>query len=112
MSRQEQTNTFQDGIMTDMHPLSANNTTMTDAKNATIITYNGNEMILQNDMGNSKIRVSKDSNDYVKLTEGFKPLGVVEHGGILYIASTDGTNFELGSFPGPEFNDFTEEYIG
>ena len=28
--------------------------------------------------------------------------------GILYIASTDGTNFELGSFPGPEFNDPTE----
>lgn len=112
MSRQEQTNTFQDGIMTDMHPLSANNTTMTDAKNATIITYNGNEMILQNDMGNSKIKVSKDSDDYVKLTEGFKPLGVVEHGGILYIASTDGTNFELGSFPGPEFDDPKEEYIG
>lgn len=102
MSKQEQTNTFQDGIMTDMHPLSANNTTMTDALNATIVTYNGNEMILQNDMGNTTL-VDKNGQT-VKLTEGFKPIGVVEHGGILYIASTNGVNFELGSFPGPSYN--------
>lgn len=102
MSKQEQTNTFEDGIMTDMHPLSANTSTMTDALNATIVTYNGNEMILQNDMGNTTL-VDKNGQT-VKLTEGFKPLGVVEHGGILYIASTNGVNFELGSFPGPSYN--------
>ena len=109
MQRQEQTNTFQDGIISDMHPLSATNTSMTDALNATIVTYNGNEMILQNDMGNAKLYVNDEHDSYVQLTPGFKPLGVKEHGGILYIVSTDGEKVEIGSFPGPDLsqdNDF------
>lgn len=113
MSKQEQTNTFEDGIMTDMHPLSANNTTMTDALNATIVTYNGNEMILQNDMGNTTLTAK--NGEVVRLSEGFKPLGVVEHGGILYIASykqdDDKTLFELGSFPGPDFSNDEKDLI-
>lgn len=104
MQRQEQTNTFQDGIISDTHPLSTTNTAMTDALNATIVTYNGNEMILQNDMGNARLYVDDEQDSYVQLTSGFKPLGVKEHGGILYIASTDGKQFELGSFPGPMFS--------
>lgn len=104
MQRQEQTNTFQDGIISDMHPLSATNTSMTDALNATIVTYNGNEMILQNDMGNAKLFEDDEQTKPVRLTGGFEPIGVKEHGGILYIASIDKEgNFELGSFPGPEF---------
>lgn len=109
MQRQEQTNTFQDGIMSDMHPLSATNTSMTDALNATIVTYNGNEMILQNDMGNARLYVDDEQDSYVHLTPGFKPLGVKEHGGILYIASiNEKGEFELGSFPGPKFQDPNE----
>lgn len=109
MQRQEQTNTFQDGIISDMHPLSATNTSMTDALNATIVTYNGNEMILQNDMGNAKLFEDEKQTKPVKLTDGFEPIGVKEHGGILYIASIDKNgNFELGSFPGPKFQDPNE----
>lgn len=109
MQRQEQTNTFQDGIISDTHPLSATNSAMTDALNATIVTYNGNEMILQNDMGNARLYVDDEQDSYVQLTPGFKPLGVKEHGGILYIVSTDGEKVEIGSFPGPDLsqdNDF------
>ena len=47
-------NTFYDGLMTDFHPLSCKNTVMTDALNATIVTTRGNEMVLQNDLGNEK----------------------------------------------------------
>lgn len=110
MQRQEQTNTFQDGIISDMHPLSATNTSMTDALNATIVTYNGNEMILQNDMGNVKLFEDKEQIKPVKLTDGFEPIGVKEHGGILYIASINKEGyFELGSFPGPEFQEPKKE---
>ena len=106
MQRQEQTNTFQDGIISDTHPLSTTNSAMTDALNATIVTYNGNEMILQNDMGNAKLFEDDKQTKPVKLTKGFEPIGVKEHGGILYIASIDKEgNFELGSFPGPKFQE-------
>jgi hypothetical protein len=54
MSNQAQ-NTFSDGLMTDFHPLTCKNTVMTDALNATIVTTRGNEMVLQNDIGNKKI---------------------------------------------------------
>ena len=47
------TNVFQGGLKTDLHPLSTEQKVLTDALNATMITYNGNEMMLQNDMGNT-----------------------------------------------------------
>ena len=37
------------GLVTDFHPLTTKNTTLTDALNATIVTTQGNEMVLQND---------------------------------------------------------------
>ena len=47
-----QINQFNGGMIKDLHPLVTPNTVMTDCLNGTLITYNGDEFILQNDMGN------------------------------------------------------------
>lgn len=71
------------------------NTVLTDNLNGTFITYNGNELSLQNDAGNRAVTY---------LSENFYPIGTVEHGGIIYIVSVKnpgkvGYAFEVGSFP-------------
>jgi hypothetical protein len=48
----ETVNTFTKGMVKDTHPLTTPADILTDCLNGTLITYNGNEMILQNDMGN------------------------------------------------------------
>ncbi len=95
------TNVFQGGLRTDLHPLSTSQQVLTDALNATMITYNGNEMMLQNDMGNTLIQDSKTGH-IMGLSEGFIPVGLKEHGGIMYIASVnkDGVG-EIGTIPSP-----------
>jgi hypothetical protein len=96
---QESTNTFSDGLIKDLNPLTTPTTVLTDAKNATLLTFNGNELVLQNDFGNSKIKG-------VNLKEGYNPIGVKEYGGILYIVSIDKkNNVEIGSFPSPGFKE-------
>ena len=52
MSKQEATNGFSKGLNMDLNPISTPNEILTDCLNGTIITYNGNEWNLQNDMGN------------------------------------------------------------
>lgn len=84
-----------------MHPLSSNQQSLSDALNATMITYNGNEMILQNDMGNTKIQDAKTGN-IMGLRDGFIPVGLEEHGGIMYIASVNKEGVgEIGTIPSP-----------
>lgn len=85
----------------DRHPLTTPNSALTDALNATYVTSNGNEGMLQNDMGNTLIQDSTTGN-IMQLREGFIPVGMKEHGGILYIASVnkDGEG-ELGTIPSP-----------
>lgn len=98
-------NTFATGITTDIHPLSMPTTSMTDALNATCLTFNGNEMLLQNDMGNTLIQDSTTGN-IMGLSDGFVPVGMKEHGGILYIASYNPKTkiSELGTIPSPVVN--------
>lgn len=98
------TNTFQDGLVMDAHPLATPNNVLTNCLNGTLITYNGNELILQNDVGNSKIPIEKDT--YVQLKDGFVPIGLKEFGGILYIFSVNPkTNYcEIGTFPSPDYS--------
>ena len=43
---QESTNTFSDGLIKDLNPLTTPNTVLTDALNATLLTFNGNEYVL------------------------------------------------------------------
>ena len=105
MERQETTNTFTGGLISDLNPISTPSTVLTDVKNGTLLTFNGNEMVMQNDMGNAKIANAK-------LSDGFIPIGVKEDAGILYIVSHNKvTNeTEIGSFPSPaETSD--ESYI-
>lgn len=84
-------------MIKDLNPLTTPNSVLTDVLNGTIITFNGNEFVLQNDMGNGIV-------ERAKLSPGFLPLGMKEYGGIIYVASynPDTQECELGSFPSPE----------
>ena len=48
MSKEIKSNTFSNGLMMDLHPINTPNTVLTDSLNGTIITYDGNEHVLQN----------------------------------------------------------------
>ena len=76
---EESTNTFTGGLNQDLNPIATPNSVLTDAKNATFITFNGNEMSLQNDMGNTKITYTDpitNETQSVTLPQGYVPLGV------------------------------------
>lgn len=88
--KQNATNEFRDGLNLDLHPIVTPNTVLTDNLNGTFITYNGNEFCLQNDRGNKQV---------AKLTDGYTPIGIKEHNGILYIVSVNGDKTEIGTFP-------------
>ena len=45
-------NTFNGGLVMDLAPDTTPNEVLTSALNATLVTFNGNELQLQNDMGN------------------------------------------------------------
>ena len=95
------TNVFLKGMTSDMHPLTTSQQEYTDALNATLVTFNGNEQMMQNDMGNTKIQDSKTGN-LMGLREGFIPVGLKEHGGIMYIASVNKKGEgEIGTIPSP-----------
>jgi hypothetical protein len=80
-------NTFTKGMNLDLHPSTIPNDTLITCLNGTIKTNNGNEGILQNDLGNGKV-------DAAFLPAGYIPLGMKEYGGIVYVVSKnveDGT---------------------
>ena len=87
---------FIGGMKKDFSPLISSNDTLTDALNATIITFNGNEYMLQQDMGNGRIETAY-------LPKGYVPVGIAEHGGIIYVASYNPLTqrSQIGSFPSP-----------
>ena len=90
-------NQFSKGLQMDTHPMVQGNDTLSDALNATFVTMNGNEVILQNDMGNRRV-------DNAFLPTGYEPVGIKEYGGVIYVASYNPiTNrSQIGSFPSPE----------
>ena len=106
MRKSSTTNLFNKGLIMDLNPLTTPNDVMTDALNATIITYNGNENALQNDMGNGRVETAY-------LPEGYIPLGTAELGGIIYIVSYNPQidKCQIGCFPSPERN-FTSDELG
>lgn len=90
------TNTFTDGLILDYHPLTAKNTALTNALNATLVTSRGNEMVLQNDLGNQKIKYTDwEEEKFVQLPEGYIPIGIKEYHGIIYICSINNKEIEL-----------------
>jgi hypothetical protein len=64
----------------DFSPDNTQATCMTSALNATLLTFNGNELTLQNDMGNGRVETAR-------LPEGYIPVGTCEFGDIIYIVS-------------------------
>ena len=106
------TNQFTKGLNKDLNPISMPADSMSDALNATFLTFNGNELSLQNDMGNTRLIykykdpvTNKEEVKKVQLHDGFVPVGIKEYGGVLYIASYNPQEgkFQMGSFPSPEF---------
>ena len=98
-SRMIAKNTFGEGLIMDFAPDNTQANVLTNALNATMLTYNGNEMSLQNDMGNGQVETAS-------LPEGYVPMGVCEFGGIIYIVSYNPQDnlCQIGSFPSPERN--------
>lgn len=96
-SRSGHVSSFTGGLNTDLHPMLQPNDTLTDCVNGTLITYNGNENMLQNDMGNYELK-------HAQLPEGYIPMGMKEHQGILYIASWNPfeKRAQIGSYPSPK----------
>ena len=94
---EQATNQFNKGLQMDTHPMVQSNDSLTDCLNGTLITMNGNEVILQNDMGNRRV-----NNAF--LPAGYQPIGIKEYGGIIYIAAYNPiTNkSQIGSFPSPQ----------
>jgi hypothetical protein len=97
LSKSGQVNSFTGGINTDLHPMLQPNDTLTDCLNGTLITYNGNENMLQNDMGNYELK-------HAQLPEGYIPMGMKEYQGILYIVSWNPftKKAQIGSYPSPK----------
>ena len=87
----------------DTNPMVQGNDTLTDCLNGTLITMNGNEVILQNDMGNRRV-------DSAFLPSGYQPVGMKEYGGVIYVAAYNPiTNkSQIGSFPSPQRKISTE----
>ena len=92
-------NTFGEGVIMDFSPDNTQATVLSNALNATLLTYNGNEMNLQNDMGNGRVETAY-------LPEGYIPMGTCEFGGIIYIVSYNPQDdlCQIGCFPSPEKN--------
>lgn len=92
----ETLNTFSEGLVKDYNEMVSPKTTMSNCLNGTLITYNGNEFTLQNDMGNAKL-------ENVKLPAGYVPVGTTEYGGIVYVASFNPVTGkgQIGSYPSP-----------
>lgn len=97
-------NTFAEGLVMDFAPDNTQATTLTSALNATLLTFNGNEMSLQNDMGNGRVETAY-------LPEGYVPVGTCEFGDIIYIVSYNPllNKSQIGCFPSPERNISSEE---
>lgn len=107
MIKQKTSNTFSGGLALDYNPINSEEKTLSNCLNGTFITNDGDELLLQNDMGNARVF-------QIKLDNGYVPVGVCEHGGVTYIASynpiTD--KGQVGSFPSPQETFFSESWGG
>lgn len=96
-TQQVTSNIFNGGLLKDIQELTTPNNVLSDCLNGTILTYNGNEFVLQNDLGNARI-------ENCRLKKDFIPLGMKEYGGVIYIVSHNPFTgeSEIGSFPSPQ----------
>lgn len=106
--RQQTTNTFDKGLNTDLNPIVTPNNVLTDCLNGTFITFNGDELVLQNDAGNTTVNIPdsselyEESTPYAKGSKVYVVEGEVKH----YYKSIKNSNTE------PVTNDdYWEEYF-
>lgn len=105
MSKGVAINSFMGGLVSDLNAITTPNSVLTYALNCTGITFNGNELVLQNDMGNTDLTDIVSGEDKVALSQGFVPVGIKDYGGIIYIVSVNSSGeTEIGSFPSPDYN--------
>lgn len=98
-------------MILDLEPLSIQKSQLSDALNATVLTYNGNDGVLQNDMGNTLIQDSNTGN-LMGLQEGFIPVGMKEHGGVLYLASINREGEgQIGTIPSPVVRNTVKDHV-
>lgn len=90
--------TFNKGLNTDYHEYSTPNDVLTDALNARLNTWSGDEFILQSNPGNELATC---------LTDGHILLGSATYLGISYLVSYNPTTGagEIGSYPSPSYWD-------
>lgn len=67
--KKETINTFDQGLNKDLNPIVTPNDVLTDCLNGTFLTFNGDELSLQNDAGNTKITVPWDKRMLLEYTE-------------------------------------------
>lgn len=105
MKKTATVNQFSDGIVQDLNPMTSKKTTLQSCLNGTYITCDGDELSLQNDMGNSKVYK-------IHLDEGFAPIGLCTYGGVAYIASYNPLTGEgqVGSFPSPQEDSYSQNW--
>lgn len=68
--KKETVNVFDGGLNKDLNPIVTPNNILTDSLNGTFITFNGDELSLQNDAGNTKIPVKWDERLSIEYVEG------------------------------------------
>ena len=91
MKKEEAINTFNQGMIMDINPIVTPNDSLCNALNATLVTFNGNENVLQCDMGNGRVETAC-------LPPGYVPVGSTQLGGIIYIVSYNPIINKLNSF--------------
>ena len=87
--KKETISTFNEGLNYDLNPLTTPDNLLTDCINGTFVTFNGDELALQTDLGNKPL---------TKLSDGFYPIGIKEYGGVIYIVSAKKPDFEPVEF--------------
>lgn len=108
-------NQFSKGLICDNNEyVTQQNRSLTNALNATFLSTVGEFGAIQNDMGNLKIEYTDKENNkqYVKLPDGFQPIGMKEYNGIIYIASINKEgDCQIGSYPSPDYSKIQKQDI-
>jgi len=98
-------NSFENGMVTDVHPLRVDNKSMVYAKNVDFVAAgSGSQLILQKRDGTT--RVKDDNNTIVSLKSGFIPISALELDNVVYIVSYNPSTSvgEIGTYPSPAYN--------
>src|SRR5574344_691862 len=86
-------NTFSEGINYDLNPLVTPSNTLSDCVNGTLLTFNGDELVLQNDAGNSRIKIyypTSSEYDNTKSYSNGNIVSVIEDENIKYFKNVSG----------------------